>query len=290
MVEERKSYNAFTGIKGNDYDLSGEFGIGYTSNTHEPFYFDKEDYDLIKNWTWMARHDKRRKERQGYYVESHFGYTENGIRKQKRIHLHHLVLGYDDRELKEKILVDHKNRIKYDCQKSNLQITNLRVNSINRDKQTSNTSGIIGVHFDNHSQNWVARIVIEKDKRIVVYSGKDRNKAIIARLVNEYKYYGEDAPQRDLFLEYGITEEFIENYKQPTFSLNSTNSSGITGISKAKNSGKWVAYITIEKKHKTIYYGDDKKEAVKARLLAEQKFYPENHWQKHLYKEYDING
>ena len=180
MVNERKSYNAFTGIKGNEYDLSGEIGIGFTSNTQEPFYFDKEDYDLIKNWTWMARHDKRRREEEGYYIEI-------------RLHLHHLALGYDDRILrksKEKILVDHKNRIKHDCQKDNLQIANLRVNSINKEKQTSNTSGIIGVHFDNRSLNWVARICVKLNKRVVVCSGKDKEKAIIARLVSEYKYYG----------------------------------------------------------------------------------------------------
>ena len=89
---------------------------------------------------------------------------KDDIRKQIRLHLHHLVLGYDDRILrksKEKILVDHKNRIKHDCQKDNLQIANLRVNSINKEKQTSNTSGIIGVHFDNRSLNWVARICVK---------------------------------------------------------------------------------------------------------------------------------
>lgn len=31
---------------GNTYDLSGEYGIGYTSNG-EQFYFDKEDFCLI---------------------------------------------------------------------------------------------------------------------------------------------------------------------------------------------------------------------------------------------------
>ena len=31
----------------NKYDLSGEYGIGYTSK-NEIFYFDKDDYDKIK--------------------------------------------------------------------------------------------------------------------------------------------------------------------------------------------------------------------------------------------------
>ena len=36
--------------KYNQYDLSGEYGIGWTSNTNEEFYFDLEDYNKIKNY------------------------------------------------------------------------------------------------------------------------------------------------------------------------------------------------------------------------------------------------
>ena len=38
--------------KFNDYDLSGEYGIGWTSNTRQEFYFDIEDYALIKKYCW----------------------------------------------------------------------------------------------------------------------------------------------------------------------------------------------------------------------------------------------
>ena len=42
--------------KYNEYDLSGEYGIGYTNNCNEEginyFYFDLEDYDKIKNYCW----------------------------------------------------------------------------------------------------------------------------------------------------------------------------------------------------------------------------------------------
>lgn len=42
--------------KYNQYDLSGEYGIGYTSNTNAEginyFYFDLEDYDKIKKYCW----------------------------------------------------------------------------------------------------------------------------------------------------------------------------------------------------------------------------------------------
>ena len=37
----------------NTYDLSGEYGIGYTSKGVE-FYFDLEDYDKIKDYCWRT--------------------------------------------------------------------------------------------------------------------------------------------------------------------------------------------------------------------------------------------
>jgi len=37
--------------KYNKYDLSGEYGIGYTFK-NECFYFDKEDYEKIKDYCW----------------------------------------------------------------------------------------------------------------------------------------------------------------------------------------------------------------------------------------------
>lgn len=36
--------------KQNKYDLSGEYGVGWTSNTNEEFYFDLEDYNKIKDY------------------------------------------------------------------------------------------------------------------------------------------------------------------------------------------------------------------------------------------------
>ena len=38
--------------KYNKYDLSGECGVGITTNTNTKFYFDIEDYDIIKNYAW----------------------------------------------------------------------------------------------------------------------------------------------------------------------------------------------------------------------------------------------
>ena len=43
----------------NKYDLSGEYGIGWTHNTEHEFYFDLEDYDIIKYYCWYDLFLKR---------------------------------------------------------------------------------------------------------------------------------------------------------------------------------------------------------------------------------------
>ena len=74
----------------NVYDLSGEYGIGYTLKG-EPFWFDLEDYDLIKDYCW-------------HYTQK--GYLEaTNAETRKAIKLHRLVMGV----INPKVQVDHKN-------------------------------------------------------------------------------------------------------------------------------------------------------------------------------------
>lgn len=69
-------------------------------------------------------------------------------------------------------------------------------------------SGIIGVTpvKDSNPQKWKAYITVNK-KNINLGSYFDKNDAIIARLNAEREYWGEFAPQRHLFEEYGIEIE-----------------------------------------------------------------------------------
>ena len=67
--------------KYNTYDLSGEYGIGYTSNTNKEFYFDLEDYDKIKDHCWSSN--------RGYIVTKANNTTYN---------LHRLIMNANDTE------------------------------------------------------------------------------------------------------------------------------------------------------------------------------------------------
>ena len=93
--------------KVNKYDLSGEYGIGYTSNTNAKFYFDLEDYDKIKGYCWHEDND-------GYIVTATRTLNnKNPIYKYPKLHI--LVMLPNGK--KDFVQVDHKNRNKKDNRK-----------------------------------------------------------------------------------------------------------------------------------------------------------------------------
>ena len=167
----------------NEYNLRGKYGIGYCKNGNE-FYFDLEDYDKIKDYTWTVSND---------------GYVSNG---KNKISLHHLILNYD----KSCVLIpDHANRIRCDNRKENLRLITHVENCINSSMQSNNTSGFIGVSWDKSHNLWQVNIRVNK-KLIKIGRYKDIENAKIARLKAELKYFGTElAPQRHLFEEYKIT-------------------------------------------------------------------------------------
>lgn len=169
----------------NKYDLSNDYGIGVTTNTELEFYFDKSDYNIIKDICWNSIVDHS-----GYTLL--IGYnTETG----KRIKFTHIIgcAGYD-----------HINRNPLDCRRSNLRKCTSAENARNRGKQKSNTSGIVGVNWNKKQGKWMSRINDTVGHRICLGLFNDKDDAIRARLQAEIKYYGEFAPQQHLYEKYGI--------------------------------------------------------------------------------------
>ena len=75
----------------------------------------------------------------------------------------------------------------------------------------------MGVNWERRRNKWRSRIVVD-EKEIYLGTFQNKEDAIKARLKAEAKYYGEFAPQRHLFEQYGITQqndsaeiELIEN-------------------------------------------------------------------------------
>lgn len=155
--------------KYNTYDLSGEYGVGYTLKGEE-FYFDLEDYDKIKNYCWHI--DER-----GYVV------TQTN---KTSIFMHRLVLNVTDRN----ILVDHIFHNTNDNRKSQLRLCNNTENCRNVTVGKNNKSGVVGVRFNEERHKWEAKIKVNR-KDINLGRFDKMEDAIKCRLEAQDYYFGE---------------------------------------------------------------------------------------------------
>ena len=176
--------------KENKVDLSGDYGVGWTFNTNKEFYFDLEDYDKIKNYCWVESISQS-----GYCaLVAHISESNS-----KTIRMSDL-LGFKT--------YDHINRNPLDNRKENFRKATHQENIRNSSKPKNNTSGFIGVSQNKTEDKWRAYIKVDY-KQISLGGFADKNDAIKARLEAEKKYFGEFAPQKHLFEEYGI-EDIVE--------------------------------------------------------------------------------
>ena len=150
----------------NNYILTGEYGVGHTTNTNKEFYFDLEDYDKIKNYAW-------RENDQGYIV------TTN---KRKSLRLHRLILNLQYYNKEQDNQVDHIYHLKYDNRKSQLRICTNQQNSFNRN--------IKGVYYDKSRNKWVARL--QRNNKLYLFKRCDtEEEAIFLRKKAEEECFGE---------------------------------------------------------------------------------------------------
>lgn len=162
--------------KYNDYDLSGKYGIGWTSNTNKEFYFDLEDYNKIKLHTWLE-------DANGYIVDA-----------DTKEFIHRLIMDCPDN-----LTVDHICHKKYDNRKSKLRIATQSQNNMNRVVQSNNTSGITGVSFHKGSGMWFGYVKYH-GKQIRKYA-KTKERAIELRKQLEEKYFGEYSYENSINME-----------------------------------------------------------------------------------------
>ena len=169
--------------KTNTFIEYGTYYAGIAANTGAEFYFDKEDYDTVKEYYWYEVI------RNGYHT-----IEANVTGNHKTIKLHQL-LGFKNG--------DHADRNPLNNRRNNFRICTDAENKRNRSKFKNNTSGFIGVSFDKSKNKWRAYINIDQ-KQSSLGTFIDQNDAIRARLYAEKQYYGEFAPQIHLFEEYEI--------------------------------------------------------------------------------------
>lgn len=180
-VECNKKYNV--------YDLSGTYGVGWTSNTNREFYFDLEDYDKIKDYCW---HESIVGSGDGFHILQASIPTQKGGGNTTM----HKLLGFSN--------YDHIDRNEFNNRKENLRPCSKSQNKMNGSLRKDNTSGVIGVSCTQGGV-WVAELKVGGHRKFLKrFLNKDE--AVRARLQAERKYFGEFAPQRHLYEQYGIEE------------------------------------------------------------------------------------
>lgn len=180
LKKKTSKINAQANRKYNKYDTSGEYGIGWTSNGNNEFYFDLEDYEKIKNYCWWSNR-----------------YVQTKVDK-KTIMLHKLVM-----DAGNDVVVDHIDRNPMNCRKENLRICTQKDNVCNISKRKDNKSGVTGVCWSKKYSAWIAYIHKDKKQNLLgVFD--DINDAIVARLKAEKEIFGEFAPQQHLYNQYKI--------------------------------------------------------------------------------------
>lgn len=139
--------------KYNDYDLTGEYGIGYDSNGRS-FTFDIEDYDLIKDYCWLIHNSTPDRYNPKYYAVANVWKDPN----RRGIRMHRLIMGVlDDSEA----IIDHIDGNGCNNRKSNLRICTRMENQWNVKPREGTLSRYKGVA--NDKGKWGAKIT--KDKK-----------------------------------------------------------------------------------------------------------------------------
>lgn len=156
--------------KYNSYNLSGEYGIGYTSKNEE-FYFDLEDYDKIKEYCWYI-------DKNGYVIS---------CTAEEAILMHRLIMGLKKGDQQE---VDHIYHKTNDNRKTQLRIVCSSENNMNKGLQSNNTSGYKGISYNKQYGKWEAEIGAYNHKIKLGYF-ENKDEAIKARKQAEEKYFGE---------------------------------------------------------------------------------------------------
>lgn len=194
MVSSISTGNKYS-KKYNTYDLSGEYGIGYTSKGEE-FWFDLEDYDKIKDYCWNISP-------KGYVV------CANNINGVKTTSYFQRML-FKELPSSTEMQIDHINHNRFDNRKNNLRICTPSQNCMNKSLRPDNTTGVPGVYWYKPSNQWVAKICANKNEIHLGYFDIFED-AVLARKQAEEKYFGEYSYDNSMKTDGVICEDMVCN-------------------------------------------------------------------------------
>ena len=168
MGVEHARQMGYDARKYNLYDLSQDYGIGYTPKG-EKFYFDKEDFPIVEQYNWC--------------IDSLDRVCSSTTRKT--VYLSRLVMNAPD-----DMDVDHIYHNRRDNRKNKLRICTHADNCKNNPVRSNNTSGYTGVWYSKNKNKWVAEIRVNKKKKHLGYFSNIED-AHIAYEKAKNEYFGE---------------------------------------------------------------------------------------------------
>lgn len=170
--------------KYNEYDLSREYGVGKSGNTDDLFYFELSDFNKIKDIYWTVHNVNGTNTISGHHPDSN-----------KTVYMH-VQIGFKG--------YDHIDRNELNNLHNNLRPCTHQENCCNRERSKKiSATGFTGVYLLPYGNYLV--MLTQKYKTVFCKTYETFAEAKIARLKAEAKFFGEFAPHRDLFEEYGIT-------------------------------------------------------------------------------------
>jgi len=119
-----------------NFQVTGTTATGILPNG-DAFIIDADDIPLVEKYYWGDD------SKDGYVVASRSG---------KR--LHRLIAGVND----PKVMVDHINRNRKDCRRSNLRVISTFGNSCNHSHFITNKTGYTGVYYSKHSGRYEVKV------------------------------------------------------------------------------------------------------------------------------------
>lgn len=133
-------------VNENRYKLSPNGCVGYTAK-EEPFYFDLDDYNKIKDIYWRITNV-------GYVV---------GSKEGKIVLMHRIVMDAPDYK-NQKLDVDHINHCTVDNRKNNLRLISHQQNLMNQKVNCNNKCKHKGIYYDKKRNKWRAEIEFNQKK------------------------------------------------------------------------------------------------------------------------------
>jgi hypothetical protein len=158
----------------------------------------KNEIVCYENYAHLIIYDKENNEKARIIIDlddtKKIGQIHWHINKNKyvtnsklKLYLHTYIM---DKHIYNAHVVDHKNRNRLDCRKTNLRSATYKENGINKGKQSNNSSGYPGINWSKYHEKWRVRVKINgKEKFIGYYDNLEE--AIAARQKAELEYYGE---------------------------------------------------------------------------------------------------